>query len=150
MNELVIRKAVREELPAVRQLVYELAVFEKEPEALVASPAEYEQAYDEGLIDVLVACSHTDIVGMALFYSTFSTWKGKTLYLEDFYVKPEFRNLGIGQQLFDAFVQEAKETGARQAKWQVLDWNTEAQRFYVRNQAVLEKNWWNGKILVEK
>ncbi|MCE2790023.1 MAG: GNAT family N-acetyltransferase [Saprospiraceae bacterium] len=148
MSELLIRKATREELHIVRELVYELAVFEKEPDALIATSAEYEQAYDEGLIDVFVACQKDEIIGMALFYSTFSTWKGKTLYLEDFYVKPEIRNMGIGQKLFNAFLHEAKKLGARQAKWQVLDWNTEAQRFYVRNNAVLEKNWWNGKILI--
>jgi GNAT superfamily N-acetyltransferase len=85
-------------------------------------------------------------VGMTVFYRTFSTWKGVTLYLEDFYVTPEYRQHGIGQQLFDAFVDTARQMGCRQTKWQVLDWNEPALRFYEKNGAVIEKEWWNGKI----
>ncbi len=147
MNSVEIRKALLSDIPAIYGLVHELAVFEQEPEALVCTPEEYEEAFREGLIDALVATTEGQVVGMALFYMTFSTWKGKCLYLEDFYIKPEYRNRGIGQLLFDGYIEEGQLRKARLVKWQVLDWNTEAQRFYVRNHATIEKNWWNGKIL---
>ena len=78
---------------------------------------------------------------------TFSTWKGRMMYLEDFVVNPEYRGQGIGQQLFDSFIAEAKAQDCNLVKWQVLDWNEPAVRFYERNKATIEKEWWNGKIV---
>jgi GNAT superfamily N-acetyltransferase len=94
----------------------------------------------------IVATIDHKVVGIAVFYMTFSTWKGKCLYLEDFYVQPAFRRDKIGQQLFDAYIVEAKDQGANMAKWQVLDWNETGLNFYHKNNAIIEKNWWNGKI----
>lgn len=145
-HDIKIRKADRSELPAVYSLVTELAIFEKEPEAVVASIDEYFDAWDKSLITCSVALVDDQIVGMTLYYMIFSTWKGNTLYLEDFYVKPEHRKLGIGQLLFDEFLHEAKSRGCRQAKWQVLDWNEIGLNFYNKNNAVIEKGWWNGKV----
>jgi GNAT superfamily N-acetyltransferase len=96
-----------------------------------------------------VAELHGEMIGITVFYMTFSTWRGKCLYLEDFFVKPEYRKLGVGQKLFDAYIGEAKSKGARQAKWQVLDWNDVGLNFYSRNNAIIEKNWWNGKLYFE-
>jgi len=84
---------------------------------------------------------------MALYYMTYSTWKGRMLYLEDFVVQEAFRKAGIGQQLFDGFLQEANNKGCKLVKWQVLDWNVPAIKFYEKNKAIIEKEWWNGKIL---
>ena len=128
-------------------MVVELAVYENEPQAVTSKLADYQAAYDEGLIDVTVAVVDDVVVGMTIAYMTFSTWKGKMLYLEDFYVKPEHRSLGVGQQLFDAFVAEAHEQGCSMVKWQVLDWNKEAIKFYKRNGATIETEWYNGKII---
>ena len=108
---------------------------------------DYERAFDDGLISMLVAENENAIVGMTLFYDTFSTWKGKMLYLEDFVVKAKFRSLGIGSLLFDATLTEAKKRGCALMKWQVLDWNTEATKFYIRKKAEIEKEWWNGRII---
>ena len=69
------------------------------------------------------------------------------LYLEDFIVDESQRNLGIGKSLFDAYISRARELGCALAKWQVLDWNEGAIRFYQRNGATIEKEWWNGKII---
>ncbi|HMS97620.1 MAG TPA: GNAT family N-acetyltransferase [Saprospiraceae bacterium] len=143
---ITFRKSTREDLPAIHGLVVELAVFEKEPDAVRASLAEYQDSYDKGIIDAILALDGEEIIGMAFYYPIFSSWNGRTLYLEDFIVKDSHRNQGIGQMLFDAFVEEAKQQGCRQAKWQVLDWNTEAIRFYERNKASIEKNWWNGRL----
>ena len=143
---ITFRKSTREDLPAIHGLVVELAVFEKEPDAVRASLAEYQDSYDKGIIDAILALDGEEIIGIAFYYPIFSSWNGRTLYLEDFIVKDSHRNQGIGQMLFDAFVEEAKQQGCRQAKWQVLDWNTEAIRFYERNKASIEKNWWNGRL----
>ena len=146
MADVIIRKAKIEDIPEIYGLVHELAVFEKEPEALTASITEYEQAFSEGLMQGIVATINQKVVGIAVFYMTFSTWKGKCLYLEDFYVQPAFRKDKIGQQLFDAYIAEAKNQGANMTKWQVLDWNEIGLNFYHKNNAIIEKNWWNGKI----
>jgi GNAT superfamily N-acetyltransferase len=142
-----IRKASVADMTDIYNLVHELAVFEKEPNALTTSVAEYEQAFTEKLIDSFVADLDGKIIGIALYYMTFSTWKGKCLYLEDFYVQPSYRKDGIGQLLFDAFLNEAKTLGAVQTKWQVLDWNEVGLNFYKKNNATIEKGWWNGKIV---
>ena len=96
---------------------------------------------------MLVAEVDNSIVGMTLYYDTFSTWKGKMLYLEDFVVKESYRSQGIGDLLFDATLVEAKKRKCLLMKWQVLDWNTEAVKFYKRKQAEIETEWWNGKIV---
>lgn len=144
---ITIRKATLSDIPAIYGLVVELAVFEKEPEAVTAHLADYESAYEEGLIRVHVAEDDGAVVGMTVTYMTFSTWKGKMLYLEDFYVKATHRSQGVGQRLFDAYITEAKNLGCSMVKWQVLDWNTEAIRFYERNEATIEKQWYNGKMI---
>ncbi|MBK8624684.1 MAG: GNAT family N-acetyltransferase [Saprospiraceae bacterium] len=148
--QITIRKAQLGDLRDIYNLVYELAVFEKEPNAMTTSVAEYEQAFSEKLIDSFVAELDGKIIGIALYYMTFSTWKGKCLYLEDFYVQPTFRKDGVGQCLFDAFLAEAKALGAAQTKWQVLDWNEIGLNFYKKNNATIEKNWWNGKIVLDQ
>lgn len=149
MHEFIIRKATQQDIAAIYNMVYELAVFEKEPEALKIGIKDYEVAFSEKLIDSIVAELNGEMIGITVFYMTFSTWRGKCLYLEDFFVKPEYRKLGIGQKLFDAYIAEAKSKGARQAKWQVLDWNDVGLNFYSRNNAIIEKNWWNGKLYFE-
>jgi GNAT superfamily N-acetyltransferase len=146
MQEFIIRKATKQDIAAIYNMVYELAVFEKEPEALKIAIKDYEEAFSEKLFDSIVAELDCKIIGIAVFYMTFSTWRGKCLYLEDFYVMPEFRKMGVGQKLFDAYITEAKSKGAKQAKWQVLDWNEVGLNFYSRNNAEIEKNWWNGKL----
>jgi predicted N-acetyltransferase YhbS len=146
MQEFIIRKATKQDIAAIYNMVYELAVFEKEPEALKIAIKDYEEAFCEKLFDSIVAELDGKIIGIAVFYMTFSTWRGKCLYLEDFYVKPEFRKMGVGQKLFDAYITEATSKGAKQAKWQVLDWNEVGLNFYSRNNAEIEKNWWNGKL----
>jgi len=146
--DIVIRKVTVDDMQDVYNLVHELAVFEKEPEALIISVNEYIEAYTESLIDGFVATQNDNVVGIAIFYMTFSTWKGKCLYLEDFYVQPGFRKFGIGQKLFDAYIMEAKNLGANMTKWQVLDWNNIGLEFYKKNNATIEKDWWNGKIFL--
>jgi len=145
-NEIRIRKAELSDMPVILNLVRELAEYEKEPDAVTADIIQYKDAFEQQLIEGLIAELDGLAVGMAVYYMTFSTWKGKSLYLEDFYVKPSYRKLGIGQKLFNAFLEEARKKEVRQVKWQVLDWNELALDFYRKNNAVIETNWWNGKL----
>ncbi len=145
-----LRKATFEDLNSILELVHGLAVYEKEPDAVVATIDDYHEAFQNGIFEAIVAVDQDNIIGMALYYMTFSTWKGKCMYLEDFYVLPEYRGSGIGQQLFYAYIEAAQRAGARMAKWQILDWNEPALAFYKKNDAVIETNWWNGKLYFDK
>jgi len=145
--EITIRKATQEDIPAILALVQELAIFEKEPQAVLATLDDYKKHFSAGLFESHVADIQGDVVGMAIYYDTFSTWKGKMLYLEDFVVAAAHRNKGIGQKIFTAVLEEAKHRDAKLLKWQVLDWNEGAVRFYEKNLAEIEKQWWNGKIV---
>lgn len=144
--EFEIRKGTVEDIPGVYSLVEELAVYEKAPDEVVTTPEEYVELLEDGLFELIVAEAEGEIVGMALYYFTFSTWKGKMLYLEDFVVRQNQRGKGIGQAVFDAVVEEARRTNCAMMKWQVLDWNEPAIRFYDKYQAVFDKGWWNGKL----
>lgn len=143
-----IRKVQRHELAQVLDLVKQLAVFEKAPHEVTVTLEEYERDFEDNVFDVFVAVENEKVIGIALFYIGYSTWKGKMLYLDDFFVLSEYRNQNTGKQLFEAVIQEAKEQQCNLIKWQVLDWNTDAQRFYEKYNAIIEKEWWNGKILL--
>lgn len=143
-----IRPGSNQDLDAIYDLVVELAVYEKEPEAVTATLEDYKRDFSDGIFRVLVAEADNEIIGMALYYMTYSTWKGRMLYLEDFIVKSEWRRRGIGETLFLSFLQTARDLGCVLTKWQVLDWNTPAVNFYEKIGATIEKDWWNGKLFI--
>lgn len=143
---IVIRKGTKKDLPAVHSLVVELAVYENAEKKVTATIEDYTNDFEANFFEVLVAENANEIVGIALYYKTYSTWKGRMFYLEDFVVKESYRKLGIGQIIFDAFLEEARQAGCRLVKWQVLDWNEPALNFYKKNKAIIETDWWNGKI----
>ena len=144
-----VRTAHFEDLPAIYSLVKELAIYEGGGDEVSASLEDYQNEFKANLFECLVAINDTEeIIGMMLYYMTYSTWKGRMLYLEDFVVRETYRKMGVGQHLFDAFLKVAKDKKARLAKWQVLDWNTPAVNFYEKNGAIIEKNWWNVKIFL--
>ena len=126
---ITIRKSTRLDIPQIYNMVKQLAVYEKEPEAVTATLNDYYLDWDANIFQVLVAEREKVVVGIAIYYMTYSTWKGKMLYLEDFVIDQKFRKLGIGQLLFDAFLKEAKSLDAKLVKWQVLDWNQPAIQF---------------------
>ncbi len=144
--EITIRKAQSEDIPAVRDLVYELAVYENEPDALKADVDHYIQQYQEGLYFCNVAELEGKIVGMTIYYLRFSTWRGKMMHLEDFYIQEKHRRKGIGEQLFEAFIEDSKAQKCNMVIWQVLDWNELAIGFYDKYNAIYDKNWWNCKL----
>lgn len=143
-KNVTISEAGYSDLESIRKLVVSLAVFEKEPDAVLCTLEEYQQSYSNQDIFIYKAELDGKIVGMALYYYIFSTWKGKSLYLEDFIVDEKYRSLGIGKSLFTKVVDKAKSEGCRQMKWQVLDWNKGAVKFYEKAGANIDKTWWNG------
>lgn len=144
-----LRKAIIDDIPAIRDLVYELAVYEKAASEFVASLEDYNDNFEAGIFQAILAEFEGKIVGMVLYYPAYSTWKGKMMYLEDFVVLEEYRRYGVGSQLFDAFIEDAKIQGCKMVKWQVLDWNESALAFYQKKNATIEKEWWNGKLIFE-
>ena len=151
-----IRPATIADMPAVHALVRELAVYENAPEQHTATISDYEKDFSDGIFDVQLAVdsSNTEgsetIVGMIFYYFAYSTWRGRMMYLEDFVVTESYRQYGVGQLLFDQFLAISAEKGCVMTKWQVLDWNTPAVKFYEKNKATIEKEWWNGKIFLRK
>lgn len=145
--ETIIRAAKDKDFEAVHQLIIELAVYEKEPDQVETSPDSLrENACGKNpLVHILVAEKQGVIVGFALYYFAYSTWKGKSLYLEDFVVSESNRRQGIGERLFEAVMSEAKSADCQRMDWQVLDWNEPAINFYKKHKANLEAGWLNGR-----
>ncbi len=142
-----IRTATASDLPAIYDLVTELAIYEKEPDAVTATLEDYQRDFAEGVFESQVAELDGVVIGMTLYYLTYSTWRGKMLYLEDFVVSQTHRRTGAGELLFNRVLEVAKEKNCRLLKWQVLDWNKPALDFYAKHNATIEKDWWNGKII---
>jgi ribosomal protein S18 acetylase RimI-like enzyme len=144
-----IRAANINDMEEVFNLVKELAIYEKAEQEVTTNAKTYRKDFEEGLFEVLLATIDDKIVGMMLYYNTYSTWKGKMIYLEDFIIKEAYRKQGIGQQLYDYFIEVVKLKDASLAKWQVLNWNTPAINFYEKNNAEIEQNWWNVKVFTK-
>jgi GNAT superfamily N-acetyltransferase len=140
----VIRLATAEDVPVVLQLIHELAVYEKEPDAVRATVEDLHAALFGGdpVAWCHVAVLDGAVVGMALWYRTFSTWQGKPgLWLEDLYVRPEARGTGLGKALLVELAQVAVDRGWTRFEWWVLDWNTPAQGFYRSLGALPQDEW---------
>lgn len=149
MEDITIRQAKESDLGAILELVKELALYENAPEEVTATLEDYRKNFRKGVFEALVAERNGTVAGMALYFLTWSTWRGRMLYLDDFVVKDTERQQGIGQLLFDALVQKGKDLDCFLLKWQVLDWNEPALKFYEKNDAIIEKEWWNGKIFLK-
>ena len=145
-NKVEIRVANIDDLPNIYELVKALAKFENEPLSVRSTLLDYQDAFNSNLIEIKVAESQHEIIGMALYYDTFSTWRGKMLYLEDFIIKATHRSKGIGKMLFDAVVDEALVRKCKMMKWQVLDWNTRAMEFYEQYNPKKDGEWIDFKI----
>ena len=147
MSEIRIFEAQAEHIPGIYALVEELAIYEKARHEMWLNLDDYKKLFSENAFESIVAVANDEVIGTCVFYNTFSTWKGRMLYLEDFVVKESARRYGVGQLLFDHFSAIAQERGCALIKWQVLDWNEPALRFYEKNQATIEKEWWSCKIV---
>jgi GNAT superfamily N-acetyltransferase len=146
--QIIITPAQRSHVPQMLALVQELALYEKAPQEVTVTLEEMEAAgFGPGAVwQAFVALVDDKVVGMSLYYTKYSTWKGKCMYIDDIVVTESLRGKGIGKLLFDATVQEAKRSNMRRLEWQVLEWNTPAINFYNKYNAVLDAEWINGKL----
>lgn len=145
---ITIREAIKEDCPRLLELINELALYEKAPQEVTVTLQEFEDAgfSDKPVWKAFVAENDGLIIGMALYYVRYSTWKGCRLYLEDLIVTEEFRGNGIGKSLFDKMIVEARELGYNGMTWQVLDWNDPALSFYKKYEAGIEPGWLNASL----
>ncbi|MGN6340754.1 MAG: GNAT family N-acetyltransferase [Ginsengibacter sp.] len=139
-----IRKAVKDDCQSMMQLIKELAVYEKAPEEVTVS---FDHFVKSGFGETpvwwaFVAEVDEKVVGFALYYIRYSTWKGQRLYLEDILVNEPYRGKGIGKLLFDRLLEEVKEKRFSGMVWQVLDWNEPAINFYKKYTGVNFDNEW--------
>lgn len=143
-----LRKANESDIPAVINLIKELALYEKTPEEVTITEEDLKKDGFENnpIFEIILAENKNEIVGMAFFYISYSTWKGKCIYLEDIIVKQAFRGAKIGKQLFESVIAKAKEIGAKRMQWQVLAWNAPAINFYKKYNANLDQTWVNGRL----
>lgn len=145
---MYIREAKPGDEIAIHGLIQALAEYERAPDEVINTPEQLRiDLFGDRICDAIVVESEEGIVvGFALYYTSYSTWKGRCLYLEDFYVLPEYRRGGIGSELFQRVVDVAKERGVKRMDWQVLEWNEPAISFYKKHDAVLDPEWVNGRL----
>lgn len=142
---LSIRKAEKADCPRLLELIAELALFEKAPEEVTVTLKEFEDAGfgNQPVWKAFVAEVDGFIVGFALYYVRYSTWKGCRMYLEDLIITEAYRNRGIGSILIKTLVKEASQKGFKGMLWQVLDWNEPAIGFYKKLNASFDNGWIN-------
>lgn len=141
--EIKIRQATVEDMSSVLKLIKQLAVFEKEPEAVEVTLENLKQdGFGENpAFKCFVAEVEEVVVGIALVYQRYSTWKGKALHLEDLIVDEAIRGSGIGSLLLDEVVKYGHSLGVKRISWEVLDWNEPAIAFYEQKGATILRDW---------
>lgn len=154
-SEVLIRRAKSADCPMILELVRELGEYEKAPQEVTVSLEHFTQSgFGEkpvwwafiAVTSPVGGGGEGAIVGFALYYIRFSTWKGETLYLEDILVTEKMRGQNIGTMLFERIIQEAREKGFTRIAWQVLDWNEPAINFYKKYNASFDREWLNCAI----
>jgi len=146
--EIQIKEGTPQDIPALLGLIKELALYEKAPEQVINTEAKMlEDGFGkQPIFKFWLAWKGSIPVGMAVVYFRYSTWKGKCLYLEDLYIKDEYRKLKIGHRFFDLLRKYATQESCQRISWQVLDWNEPAIKFYEKIGATLDPEWTNGFI----
>lgn len=140
---MIIRKGTIADMPSVLNLIKELAIFEKEPDAVVVTADDLiRDGFSKNpLFHCFVAEVDSEIIGIALYYYRYSTWKGKTIHLEDLIVKENKRGTGAGFALYKEIIRQGKRDKVRRIEWAVLDWNTPAIEFYQKTGAKVLDDW---------
>lgn len=151
--KIKIRRGKKSDLQQVLALIKELALFEKAPEEVTLTIKQFKKDFESKnpLFHFFVAeKENKKIVGIALYYYGYSTWKGKRMYLDDIVVTEKMRGKGIGKKLFEEIIREAKKNKVKQIMWQVLDWNEPAINFYKKYNSILDHEWITGKLNEEQ
>lgn len=144
---MIIRSVQPKDVSQVLSLIKGLAEYENEPDEVENTVEKLtKDIFSHKYCDAFVAEKNDVIVGFALYYTSYSTWKGPCLYLEDLYVLPEERGTGAGSKLFDEVVGQAKRNGVARMDWQILNWNELAIDFYKYKNAIIDEDWLNGRL----
>ena len=140
----LVRLSISTDMPQVLRLIKELAVFEKEPNAVkITVDTLIKEGFGKNpLFTCFVAEVEKEIVGMALVYDRFSTWKGRSVHLEDLIVSEKIRGTGVGKALYSKVIAYAAAQKVKRLEWVVLDWNEGAIKFYEKNGARMLKDWY--------
>lgn len=140
---MIIRKGTQKDMQGVLDLIIELAIFEKEPNAVVVTLEDLvrDGFQEQPLFHTFIAEKENRIIGVALYYYRYSTWKGKTIHLEDLVVKENERGTGAGLALYTEIIKQGKKDKVRRIEWNVLDWNTNAINFYKKSGAKVLDDW---------
>jgi len=148
--DVSIRTAVEKDCPRLLELIQELATYERAPDEVTVTLEHFiESGFGEKPVWwALVAETENNIIGFALYYVRYSTWKGQAMYLEDILITNEMRGKGVGKLLFDRLIEEAKEKKFNRIIWQVLDWNLPAINFYKKYNAAIDASWLNCTLYV--
>ncbi|MDL2247746.1 GNAT family N-acetyltransferase [Bacteroides sp. OttesenSCG-928-J23] len=148
MEEIIIRRAVKEDCPRLLELIKGLALYEKAPDEVTVTLEHFQESGfgQHPVWWAFVAEENGHIHGFALYYIRYSTWKGQRLYLEDIYVDPDVRGRKIGAKLFEQLMEEAKERKLHGMVWQALEWNEPALNFYRKYNASFDYEWVNCSV----
>lgn len=141
---MLIREAIPADVPAIMQLIHDLAEYEKAPQEVETNESEIAAALfaDQPKVFAHVIDLDGEVIGMAIWFLNFSTWQGKHgIYLEDLYVKPEYRGRGYGLAMLKFLAALCVERGYGRFQWWVLDWNTPAIEFYKSQGAIAMDEW---------
>lgn len=141
---VALRAAAPDDVPTILRFVRELAIYEREPDAVKATEADLQRVLfgDPRYAEAIIAEDSGAPLGFALFFHNFSTWEGKPgIYLEDLYVTPEARGRGVGRALLARLAALAVERDCARLEWSVLDWNAPAIAFYRALGAVAMDEW---------
>ena len=138
-----VRKGLKKDMQSVLNLIVELAIFEYEPNAVEVT---VEDLLRDGFLETpkfktFVAEENGIIIGMALFYERYSTWKGVSVHLEDLMVTKKKRGIGIGKALYTAVLKYGYDKKCKRISWDVLDWNKNAIDFYKNTGATILDDW---------
>jgi ribosomal protein S18 acetylase RimI-like enzyme len=143
--DIKIRRARKDDCVAMLALIRELAVYERAPDEVTVTMEHFlESGFGANPVWWgFIAEADQKIIGFALYYVRYSTWKGQKMYLEDIIVTEEWRGRGAGKMLMDSLISEAKDRGFAGLTWQVLEWNEPAIKFYERYKAKFDGEWVN-------
>ena len=146
-----IRRATKEDCLSMLELIKELALYEKAPDEVEVSLEHFKESGfgSKPVYWAFVAEVDNLIVGLALYYIRYSTWKGQSMYLEDLIVTETSRGNKIGELLMNCLIEEAKEKDLKSIHWQVLNWNEPAIRFYKKYQTLFDNEWVNCKLRIK-
>jgi GNAT superfamily N-acetyltransferase len=145
MTDILIREGTKEDLQSALELIRELALYEKAPQEVATTVEQMNRdGFGPDAIFKFIVATHLDkIIGIALYYFKYSTWKGRGIYLDDIIVTEQYRRKGVGTLLMDEMIRVAKIEKATKLEWQVLNWNDPAIEFYRKYQVYFDSEWIN-------